>query len=108
MYIRPTLPDGGALWPTHASIHSIAFLSAHIGSGPGVAGLSGMQVKPLVPLRSVCMPLSSMVTIVAPLATAAGAACMALAISCASLGAFLAAAAFSAAAPSVEHRAPPA
>src|SRR4029077_8885358 len=97
MYMKPTLFDGGGLCPTQASIHSIAFLSAHIGSGPGVAGLSGMQVNPLLPLRSVCMPLSSMVTTVAPLATLAGAAPVALAMSWASLGAFLAGAAFSAA-----------
>src|SRR3954470_2805702 len=97
MYINPTLPLGGGLWPTHASIHSIAFLSAHIGSGPGVAGLSGMHVNAFAPFRSVCMPLSSIVTIVAPFATVAGAALIALAISCFSLGAFFAAASFSAA-----------
>src|SRR5215467_6193640 len=97
MYMNPTLPVGGGLCPTHASTHAIAFLSAHIGSGPGVSGLSGMHVNAFVPLRNVCMPLSSIVTIVAFFATAAGAALIALAISCFSLGAFFAAAAFSAA-----------
>src|SRR4051812_16728132 len=97
MYINPTLPLGGGLWPTHASTHSIALLSAHIGSGPGVAGLSAMHVNALVPLRTVCMPLSSIVTTVAPFETAAGAALSALAISCFSLGAFIAADSFSAA-----------
>src|SRR6202035_838802 len=64
----------------------------HIGSGPGVAGLSGMQVKPFVPLRSVrIFPSASIATIVAFLPTAAGAALIALLISSASDGAALAA-----------------
>src|SRR6188472_3820211 len=79
MYMKPTFPLGGVLCATHASTHSIAFLSMHIGSGPGVAGLSGMQVNPFEPLRSECMPLSSIVTIVAFFETAAGAARIALA-----------------------------
>src|SRR5437867_3272905 len=60
----------------------------HIGSGPGVAGLSGMQVKAFVPLRSVrIVPFASMATMVAPPATLAGAAVIALAIICAFVGA---------------------
>src|ERR1700752_304198 len=69
----------------------------HIGSGPGVAGLSGMQVNLLVPLRTVrILPPSSMPTIVACLPTLGGAADSALAMSCASVGPGLPAAAFSA------------
>src|SRR5437588_547444 len=69
--------------------------SMHIGSGPGVAGLSGMQVKLLVPLRTVrILPPSSMTTIVACLPTLGGAADSALAMSCASVGPGLAAAGF--------------
>src|SRR5690349_9763699 len=56
----------------------------HIGSGPGVAGLSAMQVKPLSPRRIVRIdPSRPTATIVAPRATAAGAADMALRISAA-------------------------
>src|SRR5438270_10433333 len=69
--------------------------SMHIGSGPGVAGLSGMQVKLLVPLRTVrILPPSSMATIVACLPTLGGAADSALAMSCASVDPGLAAAGF--------------
>src|SRR2546430_15065590 len=53
MYMRPIFPAGGVWWCRYASIHAPAFLSQHIGSGPGVSGLSGMHVKPLLPLRSV-------------------------------------------------------
>src|SRR5207344_2389501 len=75
MYMRPTLPAGGVLCSTHAMTQSAAFLSKHMGSGPGVAGLSGMQVKPFVPLRRVrIFPWASMATMVAPFATLAGAA----------------------------------
>src|SRR5436853_3734564 len=67
--------------------------SMHIGSGPGVAGLSGMQVKLLVPLRTVrILPPFSMTTIVACLPTLGGAADSALAMSCAWVGPGLAAA----------------
>src|SRR5271166_3985790 len=87
MYMRPILPGVGALCATHACTHSIAFASIHIGSGPGVAGLSGMQVKPFVPLRIVrILPSASIATIVAFLLTAAGAALIALLISSASVG----------------------
>src|SRR5262245_8282215 len=56
-------------------------LSRHIGSLPGVMGLSGMQVKGPLPSRSTFMlPLSSMSTMVASWATALGAADIALAI----------------------------
>src|SRR6266403_5168577 len=82
MYMNPIFPAGGVLWFRYASIQSPAFLSQHIGSGPGVAGLSGMHVKPLVPLRTVRIPpLASGATIVAFSATFFGAAFIALAIS---------------------------
>src|SRR5271165_2597811 len=91
MYINPTFPAGGVLWFRYASIQSPAFLSQHIGSGPGVSGLSGMQVKPLDPLRSVRIPpFGSGATMVAFSATFFGAAFMALAISSSSVGADLA------------------
>src|SRR3989344_4004179 len=90
MYMKPTFPGVGFLCPTHAWTQSMAFLSMHMGSGPGVAGLSGMQVKPFFPSRSVrILPSASMATMVAPFETLAGAADMALAISCLSVGAFL-------------------
>src|ERR1039457_580895 len=80
MYINPTFPAGGVLWFRYASIQSPAFLSQHIGSGPGVAGLSGIQVKLLDPLRSVRIPpVGSGATMVAFSATFLGAAFMALA-----------------------------
>src|SRR5690348_4210510 len=95
MYMNPTLPAGGFLCSIQAFTHSMAFASMHIGSGPGVCGLSGMQVNPLLPLRNVRIWwLASMATMVASLATFAGAACMALAMSEASLGAFAAVAVF--------------
>jgi hypothetical protein len=60
----------------------------HIGSGPGVAGASGMQVQPLVPWRSVFIaPFASTVTTEAACAIAAGAAVSALAIGSFELGA---------------------
>src|SRR4051794_8746259 len=63
-----------------ASIHLPALASKHIGSGPGVVGASGMQVQPLVPLRTTVMvPLASAVTIDASCASDAGAADSALA-----------------------------
>src|SRR5215469_12534911 len=66
--------------------------SIHIGSGPGVAGLSGMHVKLFVPFRSVrIFPSASIATIVACLPTFGGAADSALAISSASVGAAFAA-----------------
>src|SRR5215469_17801186 len=68
--------------------------SIHIGSGPGVAGLSGMHVKLFVPFRSVrIFPSASIATIVACLPTFGGAADSALAISSASVGAAFGAAA---------------
>src|SRR4051812_43405791 len=53
MYIRPTAPAGGSLWAIHACAHFRPLASMHIGSRPGVCGLSGMQVQPLLPWRSV-------------------------------------------------------
>src|ERR1700716_1115874 len=94
MYMNPTFPAGGVLWPRYASIQSPAFLSQHIGSGPGVSGLSGIHVKPLVPLRSVRMPpFGSGATMVAFSETFLGAAFMALAINSSSVDADLPAAA---------------
>src|ERR1700737_3115963 len=87
MYMNPTLPTVGGWWLIHACAHSIEFASRHIGSGPGVTGLSGMQVKPFVPLRSVrIVPSASIATSVAPFATLDGAAFIALAMSSASVG----------------------
>src|SRR5258708_7299826 len=87
MYMHPTLPTVGDGWVTHACTQSMAFLSMHMGSGPGVAGLSGMQVNPLLPLRSVrILPSASIATMEAFLATLAGAALMALLMRSASLG----------------------
>src|SRR5512135_885955 len=50
MYMIPgaLLPGFGAR-AIHAPAHFIPSASAHIGSGPGVPGLSGRQVQPLVP-----------------------------------------------------------
>src|SRR6185369_9534618 len=82
MYISPTLPAGGGWWPIQALAHSRALASMHIGSGPGVVGLSAMQVKPLVPLRTTRIaPLASTSMTVDLAPTAAGAADMALATS---------------------------
>src|SRR6266513_2591556 len=87
MYMRPIFPAGGVWWCRYASIHAPAFLSQHIGSGPGVSGLSGMHVKPSLPLRSVRIPpFGSGATMVASSATFLGAAFMALAISSSSVG----------------------
>src|SRR3954464_13846518 len=85
MYIRPTVLGGGAVWPIHAIAQAIALASMHIGSGPGVVGLSAMQVKPLLPRRTVRIwPLAPIATIVASRDTDAGAADMALRINAAS------------------------
>src|SRR5690348_5367790 len=94
MYMKPIFPVAGGLCETHAPAQANAFASMHIGSGPGVEGESGMQVNPLCPWRKVrILPSAPIATMVASLATAAGAARRALAIICASLGdAFFAAA----------------
>ena len=79
--MKPTFPGAGSLWVAHACTQSIALRSMHIGSGPGVVGLSGMQVKLPVPWRTVRMvPSAAMTTMVAFSATALGAAVIALAI----------------------------
>src|SRR5271169_3481415 len=53
----------------------------HMGSGPGVAGLSGMQVNPFVPSRNVRIwPSAPIATIVAFALTFLGAARIALLI----------------------------
>src|SRR5436190_13051856 len=79
--MKPTLSAGGSLWPIHASAHLSALASMHIGSAPGVLGLSGMQVQPFLPLRrTFIVPSGWAATIVASLAIAAGAATMALSI----------------------------
>src|SRR5580704_7445635 len=93
MYMNPTFPAAGAVCEIQACAHSSAAGSMHIGVGPGTSGLVGMQVKSLVPLRSVrILPSAVMATMVAWLPTFGGAADSALAMSSASLGAALAAA----------------
>src|SRR5690348_7496690 len=93
MYIKPSLLAGGCSCAISALAHASAFWSMHIGSGPGVAVLSGMQVNALLPLRRVrIFPSAPIATIVASFATRAGAAFIALAIMCASLGALVPAA----------------
>src|SRR5262249_4375948 len=90
MYMNPTFPVGGVLWFIQASAHAPALASMHIGSGPGVPGLSGMHVQPFVPLRIVTiLPSAVMLTIAAFFATLIGAALMALLMRSASLGAAL-------------------
>src|SRR3954471_13843446 len=85
MYMTPGTPSVGGFLPIHAVAQAAAFLSMHIGSGPGVVGLSGMQVQPFVPLRRVRIePFGPIAVTVAFLATAAGAADIALRISAAS------------------------
>src|SRR3954451_17847315 len=80
MYMTPTVPVGGGLCDVQACAHLPALASKHIGSGPGVAGASGMQVQPFVPFRTVVMaPLASAVTTEASCAMEAGAADSALA-----------------------------
>src|SRR5215207_965313 len=81
MYMKPTLPGAGGLCAMRAWMNSMEFLSMHMGSGPGVLGASGMQVNPLLPLRTVRMvPSELMTTMVAPWLTLAGAAAVALAM----------------------------
>src|SRR3954452_15702619 len=80
MYITPTVPAGGGLWPIQAAAHFAALASMHIGSGPGVSGASGMQVQPFLPARTwFILPSAPTVTIAASCARAAGAAYSALA-----------------------------
>src|SRR6476620_8274398 len=79
MYMTPTVPLGGGLCAIHAAAHFPALASKHIGSGPGVSGASGMQVQPLLPLRTTFIaPPAPTVTIDALWAIAAGAADSAL------------------------------
>src|SRR5262249_8241667 len=79
MYMKPTLFFGGSFLFSQASTHSIALRSAHIGSGPGVLGLSAMQVNWLLPWRTTrIFPSLPTSMIVAPLPIASGAADMAL------------------------------
>src|SRR5690348_3599247 len=81
MYSKPTL-SAGWVWAMYARFHSQAFGSAHMGSGPGVAGSSGMQVQPLVPCFKVrILPSAAMTTTVASRAMDGGAADWALAMS---------------------------
>src|SRR3954467_6181033 len=82
MYISPTAFAGGVRCSIQAIAQPIAFSSMHIGSGPGVAGLSAMQVKPPRPRRTMrIVPSGRIATIVAARETDAGAAAIALAIS---------------------------
>src|SRR5262245_66353477 len=86
MYMKPTLFFGGSFLFSQASTHSIALRSAHIGSGPGVFGLSAMQVNWLPPWRTTrIFPSLPTSMIVAPLLIASGAADMALFIICSSV-----------------------
>src|SRR5437660_12764531 len=79
MYMKPTLFFGGSFLFSQASTHSIAFRSTHIGSGPGVLGLSAMQVNWLLPWRTTrILPSEPTSMIVAPCPIAGGAADMAL------------------------------
>src|SRR4051812_18025331 len=79
--MRPGTPSVGGFLPIQAAAQAPAFLSMHIGSGPGVVGLSGMQVQPLWPSRSVFIdPSACAATIVASLETERGAAAIALSI----------------------------
>src|ERR1700688_2410570 len=104
MYMNPTFPAAGAVCETQACAHSSAAGSMHMGVGPGTSGLVGMQVKALVPLRSVrILPSASMATMVAWLPTFGGAADSALAMSSASVGAALAGAGAGASAAHAAH-----
>src|ERR1700730_10578224 len=86
MYMKPTLLLGGSFLFSQASIHSIAFRSAHIGSGPGVLGLSAMHVNWLLPFRPIrIFPSDPTSMIVAPFPIASGAADMALLMSSSSV-----------------------
>src|SRR3984893_2033127 len=77
--MKPTLFFGGSFLFSQASTHSIAFRSAHIGSGPGVLGLSAMQVNWLLPWRTTrIFPSEPTSMIVASFPIACGAADMAL------------------------------
>src|SRR5467141_4093454 len=79
MYMKPTLFFDGSFLFSQASTHSIAFRSAHIGSGPGVLGLSAMQVNWLLPWRTTrIFPSEPTSMMVASFPIACGAADMAL------------------------------
>src|SRR5688500_743760 len=79
MYITPTVFAGGVFLPIHAIAHWPALASMHIGSGPGVTGLSGMQVQPLDPSRRVFIaPSAPAWTMAALPEMESGAAAMAL------------------------------
>ncbi len=83
--MKPALPCGGGLWAAMAIIQPMAFASAHIGSGPGVEGSSGMQVKPLEPRRTERIePSGFIIATSASLPMEGGAASRALVISAAS------------------------
>src|SRR5262249_39332674 len=78
---KPTLPLGGSVLFTQAITHSRPFASTQFGSLAGLVGSSGMQVKLLLPLRSVLtFPLASKAITVAFFAINSGAADRALAI----------------------------
>src|SRR3954467_7554890 len=79
--MRPGTPSVGGFLPIQAPAQAPAFLSMHIGSGPGVVGLSGMQVQPLWPSRRVFIePSACAWTMAASLEREAGAAAIALSI----------------------------
>ena len=73
--MKATRPLAGAWWFIQAIAQSRPAASIHMGSGPGVVGLSGIQVNPFDPLRKVTLlPSGSIATTVAASATALGAA----------------------------------
>src|SRR4051794_20344433 len=81
MYMTPGTPSVGGFLPIHAVAQAAAFLSMHIGSGPGVVGLSGMQVQPFLPWRKVFTePSACASTMVVSFEMEAGAAAIALSI----------------------------
>src|SRR3954454_22313017 len=81
MYMTPGVPSGGVFLPIQAAAQLPAFLSMHIGSGPGVVGLSGMQVQPFLPWRSVFIdPSACASTMAASRETEGGGAAIALSI----------------------------
>ena len=85
--MTPTVSAGGFFLPIQAWAHFAAFASMHIGSGPGVVGLSGMQVQPFFPSRKVFIdPSACAWTIVAPCEIDDGAADIALATRIAMVG----------------------
>src|SRR5260221_4853956 len=81
MWAIPICFGAGVFFAIHACIHSCHALSAHMGSGFGVPGLSGRHTQPFVPARRVIIfPSAPMSAMVAFALMDAGAALVALAI----------------------------